>query len=80
MCKRGGVEHSNECQFYVTLGAPLTFMDDKTVVFGRIVEGFRVFKLIEQLELVNERPTHPVKIKSAEIYEVKKPKLQAKKK
>lgn len=47
MCKRGSVANSNECQFYVTLGAPLTFLDGQTVVFGRVVEGFRVFKLIE---------------------------------
>jgi len=56
MCKRGGVPDSNECQFYVTLGAPLTFMDGQTVVFGRVIEGFRVFRLIEQMDLVNEKP------------------------
>lgn len=47
MCKRGNTANSNECQFYVTLGSPLTFLDGETVVFGRVVEGFRVFKLIE---------------------------------
>ena len=78
MCKRGGVPDSNECQFYVTLGAPLTFMDGQTVVFGRVVEGFRVFKLIEQLDLVNEKPAHAVKIVSAGVHELKKPRLGSK--
>ena len=62
MCKRGGVPHSNECQFYVTLGAPLSFLDNQTVIFGRIVEGFRVFKLIEKSETINEFPNPPVLI------------------
>ena len=79
MCKRGTTANSNECQFYVTLGAPLSFLDGQTVVFGRVVEGFRVFKLIEQLDLVNEKPTHAVKIASCGEYHLKKPKLGKKK-
>ena len=62
MCKRGGVPHSNECQFYVTLGAPLSFLDNQTVIFGRVIEGFRVFKLIEKSETLNEYPHPPVMI------------------
>jgi cyclophilin family peptidyl-prolyl cis-trans isomerase len=35
----------------------LSFLDGSNVVFGRIIEGFKVFKLIEKMELVNnERP------------------------
>jgi len=79
MCKRGGIPNSNECQFYVTLGSPLTFMDGKTVVFGRVVEGFRVFKLIEKLDLVNEKPAQPVRVVSAGVHELRKPKLPSKK-
>ena len=78
MCKRGGISNSNECQFYVTLGAPLTFMDGKTVVFGRVVEGFRVFKLIEKLDLVNEKPAQPIRVVSAGIHTLQKPKLSSK--
>ena len=78
MCKRGGVADSNECQFYITLGAPLSFMDGQTVVFGRVIEGFRVFKLIEQLDLVNEKPAQSVRIASAGVHELKKPKLMGK--
>jgi len=60
MCKRSSVQHTNECQFYVTLGAPLSFMDGQTVIFGRVIEGFRVFKLIEKMDTTNERPHPPV--------------------
>lgn len=28
MCKNGGLSHTNESQFYVSMGAPLTFLDD----------------------------------------------------
>ena len=28
MCKNGGRSHTNESQFYVSMGAPLTFLDD----------------------------------------------------
>lgn len=56
MCKRSGVPHTNECQFYVTTGAPLTFLDGQTVIFGRVIEGFRVFKLIEKMDCINEKP------------------------
>lgn len=40
MCKRSGLKHTNECQFYVTLGAPLNFLDNESVVFGRVISGF----------------------------------------
>ena len=68
MCKRNGLKHTNECQFYVTLGAPLTFLDNKNVIFGRVIQGMRAFKLIEKLELNNEKPTEVVKIVKAGIY------------
>ena len=47
MCQRGGLPNTNECQFYITLNAPLKFMDNKNVIFGRIVNGMRTIKLIE---------------------------------
>ena len=40
MCKRTGLKHTNESQFYITLGAPLTFLDNHSVVFGRVISGF----------------------------------------
>ena len=72
MCKRGGIPDTNDTQFYVTTGAPLTFMDGKTVIFGRVVEGFRVFKLIEKMDTVNEKPSPSVTIESAGIYTLEK--------
>ena len=39
MCKRSGLKHSNESQFYITTGAPLSFMDNVNVVFGRVISG-----------------------------------------
>lgn len=72
MCKRGGVPHSNECQFYVTTGAPLQFMDNQTVVFGRVVEGFRVFKMIEKCETVNEYPNPPIIIQESGVHTIEK--------
>ena len=44
MCKRNDYNNTNECQFYVTLGAPLSYMDNKNVVFGRIINGMDTFK------------------------------------
>jgi len=56
MCKRNGIPDTNECQFYVTLDAPLNFLDGQTVIFGRIIEGFRVFNMIGKTDLLNEKP------------------------
>lgn len=68
MCKRNGLKHTNEAQFYVTTGAPLSFLDSQNVVFGRVVQGMRAFKLIEKLETTNEKPNDPVKITKAGAY------------
>lgn len=68
MCKRGGIPNTNDTQFYVTTGAPLTFLDGQTVIFGRVVEGFRVFKLIEKMDTVNEKPTPSVTVETAGVH------------
>jgi len=68
MCKRGGLKHTGESQFYVTTGAPLTFLDNENVIFGRVIQGMRAFKLIEKLETTNERPNEVVKIVKAGIF------------
>jgi len=39
MCHKKGFKNTNECKFYITLSSPLTHMNKKTVVFGRIVKG-----------------------------------------
>lgn len=68
MCHRSGYANTNECQFYITLSAPLKFMDNKNVVFGRIVNGMRTIKMIEQLDTYNEVPVKKVTIEAAKIY------------
>ena len=62
MCKRAGLKHTNESQFYITTGAPLDFLDGENVVFGRVVRGFQTIEKIESLAGTNERPAEPVKI------------------
>lgn len=78
MCKRNGIAHTNQCQFYVTLGAPLSFLDNQTVIFGRVIEGFRIFKLIEKMDTVNEYPNPPVSIAEAGCYSIEKKALPSK--
>lgn len=68
MCKRNGLKHTNESQFYITTGAPLTFLDNNNVIFGRVVSGMRAIRLIEKMETVNEKPTETVKIAEAGIF------------
>jgi cyclophilin family peptidyl-prolyl cis-trans isomerase len=70
MCKRKSYAHSNECQFYVTTSAPLSFLDTKYVVFGRVISGMRAFKIMQKLEIVNEKPVQSVKIVAAGEYKI----------
>lgn len=68
MCKRSGYANTNECQFYVTMGSPITFMDGVNVVFGRVIHGMRVFKLIEKIETHNQKPLKKIEIEASGIY------------
>ena len=70
MCKRNGLKHTNESQFYITTGAPLTYLDGANVVFGRVVSGMNTVRLIEQVETVNERPSDAIKITKCGVYKV----------
>ena len=47
-------------------------MDNKYVVFGRIISGMRAFKMIEKLDIMNERPVSSVKITDSGDYKVSK--------
>ena len=73
MCKKKGQSHSNESQFYVTTAPHLSFLDGKYVVFGRVISGMRAFKLMQKLEIVNEKPVKSVKIVNAGEYKLAKP-------
>ena len=70
MCKRNGLKHTNESQFYITTGAPLTYLDGQNVVFGRVISGMQTIRLIEQAETVNERPSDAIKISKTAVYKV----------
>jgi cyclophilin family peptidyl-prolyl cis-trans isomerase len=72
MCKKKGFQHTNECQFYVTTSTPLSFLDTKYVVFGRVIQGMRAFKLIEKLDIINEKPVQSVKILATGDYHLGK--------
>ncbi|PJF19529.1 Peptidyl-prolyl cis-trans isomerase [Paramicrosporidium saccamoebae] len=50
---------TNGCQFYITC-APCEFLDGKHVVFGRVIDGMNVVRLIEQVPLVASKPKLPV--------------------
>jgi cyclophilin family peptidyl-prolyl cis-trans isomerase len=68
MSKESGYAGTNECIFYITLGAPLSYMDNKNVIFGRVINGMRTFKMIEKGDIDNEKPVSPIQIKDASLY------------
>lgn len=68
MCKRSGIKNSNECQFYITTGAPLSFLDGEQVIFGRVIEGMDNLREIECLETTNEKPNDKVTIIDCGVY------------
>jgi len=74
MCKRRGFAHSNESQFYITTSGPLTFLDNKYVVFGRVIMGMRVIRMLDKSECVGEKPVQQAKIVGAGIYQTEAPK------
>lgn len=67
MCKRSGLKHTNESQFYITTGAPLSFLDNQNVVFGRVIAGYSAIAHIESLPTMNEKPNETVKISACGV-------------
>lgn len=53
--------NTNGCQFFITC-APCEFLDGKHVVFGRVVEGMSVVRLIEEVPSPQSKPKLPVTI------------------
>jgi cyclophilin family peptidyl-prolyl cis-trans isomerase len=45
-------------------------MDTKYVVFGRVIAGMRAFKIMQKLELINEKPAQAVKIVATGEYKI----------
>eukprot|EP01098_Paradermamoeba_levis_P011563 TRINITY_DN495_c0_g1_i1.p1 TRINITY_DN495_c0_g1~~TRINITY_DN495_c0_g1_i1.p1 ORF type:complete len:179 (+),score=36.62 TRINITY_DN495_c0_g1_i1:82-618(+) len=51
--------NTNGCQFFVTC-APCDWLDGKHVVFGRVVEGLRIVRMIENVSVgPNNKPKLP---------------------
>ena len=62
--------HKNGSQFYVSLDK-LAWLDGRKVGFGRVIEGIRVLRALDQLETQNERPVNPaVVISACGVYKV----------
>lgn len=47
-------------------------MDGKYVVFGRVIQGMRAFRLMEKMECLNERPKDKIEISDCGEYFAKK--------
>jgi peptidyl-prolyl isomerase H (cyclophilin H) len=56
-------EHSNGCQFFITC-APADWLDNKHVVFGKVVDGMKVVRMIEatQVTAQTNKPKLPIVI------------------
>mmetsp|Transcript_11071 Transcript_11071/g.29300 ORF Transcript_11071/g.29300 Transcript_11071/m.29300 type:complete len:696 (+) Transcript_11071:92-2179(+) len=59
MCTKG--KDTSGSQFYITL-RDLHFLDDRSVIIGRVVGGMRTAIKLGKIETRNERPTTDVKI------------------
>lgn len=53
--------NTNGCQFFITC-APCEFLDGKHVVFGRVVEGMQIVRLIENVPSPQGQPKLDVTI------------------
>ncbi len=69
MAKKGGRKHSNECQFYITLGE-MRYFDKKYVAFGRIIKGYNIVSDIENVECYMQRPLTRIVITKSGEYKI----------
>jgi len=47
-------------------------MDGKYVIFGRVIQGMRVFRQMEKMECLNERPKDKIEISNCAEYYAKR--------
>ena len=69
MVKRGNRNHTNECQFYITL-CPLKSFDNNFVAFGRVIQGFDTIQKIGALDTHLQRPIKRVVISECGEYKI----------
>jgi len=54
--------NTNGCQFFITC-APCEWLDGKHVVFGQVIDGMKVVRMIENVSVgANSKPTIPILI------------------
>jgi peptidyl-prolyl cis-trans isomerase-like 6 len=69
MVKKGGRNHTNESQFYITL-CPLESFNGKFVAFGRVIQGYETIKAIGNLETDLQRTIKRVYVKHCGEYKI----------
>ena len=69
MVKKGNRNHTNECQFYITL-SPLKCFDGQFVAFGRVIQGYDTIKKLAKIETYLQKPLRKISVKECGEYTI----------